>query len=270
MRKERSVKLDMKNYSSADIPLLEFDPHKSALIEPAKKVKNVDVPECCVLPFYPALIEHFRNDGKLTKIEELSTSGVSLMPIDVYKMDFHGRGITVAFPGVGAPNAGALLEELIGFGCRKFVACGWCGVLKPELTNGEIVIPALAVRDEGTSFHYLPPSRTVAMDQVVVGKLEKVLRQHKMKYETGKNWTTDAFYRETKIKIAKRKAEGCISVDMECSALLAIAKFRGLPLGMYMTASDNIGGDIWDTNIERGISKKEQLFLLAAEACLTL
>jgi uridine phosphorylase len=261
--------MDLKQYSSEDIPLLEFDPHKSALIEPPKKVKDTIVPECCVLPFYPALIEHFKHDSQLEKIEELSTSGVSLMPLDVYKMDFESKSVAVAFPGVGAPNAGALLEELIGFGCRKFVACGWCGVLKPELTNGEIIIPGIALRDEGTSFHYLPPSRTVEMESAVIIKLEAVLRKHHINYEVGKNWTTDAFYRETKIKIAKRKAEGCISVDMECSALLAIAKFRDVRLGMYMTASDSIGGDTWDTNIERGISKKEKLFLLSVEACLT-
>jgi uridine phosphorylase len=262
--------LNIKKYSSEEIPLLEFDSHKAALIEPRKKDKNIYLPECCVLPFYPALIEHFSETGKLKKIEELSTSGVSLMPLDVYKMEVDHDNVTVVFPGVGAPNAGALLEELIGFGCRKFVACGWCGVLKPELTNGEIIIPAVAVRDEGTSFHYLPPSRTVEMNTLVIHKLETVLNKHRIKYETGKNWTTDAFYRETKSKIARRKAEGCISVDMECSALLAIAQFRNVSLGMYMTASDNIGGDIWDANIERGISKKEKLFSLSVEACLLL
>jgi uridine phosphorylase len=262
--------LNIKKYSSEEIPLLEFDPDKEALIEPLKRDKNIYLPECCVLSFYPALIKRFNETGKLKKIEELSTSGVSILPLDVYKMDVDGTSVTVVFPGVGAPNAGALLEELIGFGCRKFMACGWCGVLKQELTNGEIVIPAVAVRDEGTSFHYLPPSRTVEMDASVITKLEEVLIKYGIKYEIGKNWTTDAFYRETKRKIARRKAEGCISVDMECSALLAIAKFRGVPLGMYMTASDNIGGDIWETNIERGISKREKLFRLSVEACLSL
>ena len=143
-------------------------------------------------------------------------------------------------------------------------------MLKPELKNGAIIIPAVAVRDEGTSYHYIAPSRTVEMNGIVVSKLEAILKKHHVTYEIGKNWTTDAFYRETRGKIATRKAEGCISVDMECSALLAVAQFRNVPLGLYMTASDNISGDTWDLNVERGYTIKEKLFWLSVEACLSL
>jgi uridine phosphorylase len=262
--------MEIKKFSPDNIPLLEFDPDKMALIEPHRIFKMANLPEYCVLPFYPSLIENLKQAGKLVRIHELSISGISLLPFDLYKTEFEKKSVTVAFPGVGAPYSAAIFEELIASGCRKFVACGWCGVLKPELKNGEIIIPAVAVRDEGTSYHYLSQSRTVEMDTNVVKKLETVLEKHHIAYETGKNWTTDAFYRETRGKIAIRKAEGCISVDMECSALLAVSQFRGVSLGLYMTASDNISGDTWDTNIERGFDKKEKLFWLSVEACLSL
>jgi len=91
------------------------------------------------------------------------------------------------FPGIGAPIAAAILEELIALGCRRFVACGSGGVLIPELKRGTVVIPDSAVRDEGTSYHYLPPSRTVEMNPLVVTKLENVLKKHHINYETGKS-----------------------------------------------------------------------------------
>ena len=84
--------------------------------------------------------------------------------IDIFVANTPLGDISVVFPGIGAPIASAILEELIALGCRKFVACGSGGVLKSELKRGTVVIPSYAVRDEGTSYHYLPPSRIVEMN----------------------------------------------------------------------------------------------------------
>ena len=179
--------------------------------------------------------------------------------------------VAVVFPGIGAPIAAAILEELIALGCRRFVACGSGGVLKPELKRGTVVIPDSAVRDEGTSYHYLRPARTVAMDPMVVTKLENVLKKHHINYETGKVWTTDAFYRETKKKIAERKAENCLMVEMECAAFLAVAKFRNVVFGQYLGAGDDVSGDEWDPRFESNTMPfTEKLFWLSVEACLSL
>jgi uridine phosphorylase len=163
------------------------------------------------------------------------------------------------------------LEELIALGCRRFVACGSGGVLIPELKRGTVVIPNSAVRDEGTSYHYLPPARTVEMDPMVITKLENVLQKHHINYETGKVWTTDAFYRETKKKIAERKAENCLMVEMECAAFLAVAKFRNVLFGQYLGAGDDVSGDEWDPRFESNTMPfTEKLFWLSVEACLSL
>ena len=108
--------------------------------------------------------------------------------------------------------AAGTFEELIAIGCRKFVACGSSGVLKSELKRGAVIIPDKAVRDEGASYHYCPPSREIQMEKAVVKKLEKVLIKHKINYEIGKTWTNDGFYRETKGKVDRRTREGCITV----------------------------------------------------------
>jgi uridine phosphorylase len=133
------------------------------------------------------------------------------------------------------------------------------------------VIPDSAVRDEGTSFHYLPPSRIIKADPQVVTRLENVLQKHRANYLTGMTWTLDAFYRETRSKVARRRAEGCLTVEMEFATYQAVAQFRGLSFGQYLMVGDDVSGDQWDS---RGFSyhspARERLFWLAAEAALTL
>jgi len=250
------------------IPLMEFDDEKTAIVEPTMVYNNVNPPEHCVMPIYRHLIEKLESDGRLEKIFELETP---LIPIDVYKIAFEGGLVTVVNPGVGAAWVAAHLEELIALGCRKFVACGSAGVLKAELRRGAIVIPNSAVRDEGTSYHYCPPSRIIGMNEEVVNDLELVLQKHMVNYEIGKTWTTDAPYRETKGKISKRKAEGCLTVDMECSALLAVSKFRKVKFGQYLAVGDDVSGQKWDPRyVDNEMPLQEKVFWLSIEACLEL
>jgi uridine phosphorylase len=254
-----------------DLPLFEFDSDTRALIEPKNLFKEDILPEYCVMPFYGSLVRKLKDAGQLEKVFELSTAGVSLVPTEVFKTTFEGKAVTVAFPGIGAPAAGAMMEELIALGCRKIMACGSCGVLKSELKPGALIIPSSALRDEGTSYHYWPPSRDIAMEESVVHVLEAVLQKHHIGYETGKTWTMDAFYRETRQKIARRKADGCITVEMECAALMAIARFRNVTFGQYLSAGDDISGDEWDLRfVADRMTFQEKIFRLSLEACLSL
>ena len=177
----------------------------------------------------------------------------------------------VAHPGIGAALAAGSFDEIIALGARKFVACGTAGVLKSELDMGSVVIVGSALRDEGTSYHYAPPSREIAADKEVIGKLEKVVQNHGVSYSIGKTWTTDGFYRETKGKVARRVAEGCIAVEMEASALIAAAQHRKVAFGQYLLACDDVSGENWDPRyVSDRISSDEKLFWLAVEACLSL
>jgi len=259
----------LPNIEMYQIPLTEFDRDKTAIIEAAGHVENINPPEHCIMPFYGSLIKKLKKDGRLEKIYELET--VLPTPIEVHKLDYGDKPVVVAHPGLGAPLAAGIFEELIALGCRKFVACGSAGVLKSELKRGAIVIPSSAVRDEGTSYHYCPPSRVIEMDREVVGKLEAVLVKHGIKYEIGKTWTTDAFYRETKGKVAKRKSEGCLTVEMECSALMAVARFRDVVFGQYLDAGDDVSGVEWDSRyVDNKLPFQEKVFWLSVEACFNL
>jgi uridine phosphorylase len=249
-----------------DYPILEFDAAPEAIIEPSRVLKPIDIPECCVLCFFQDVITKICD--KDTHIHHLA-SEIGANPI--YRLTYEGQELAVIHPGVGAPLAAGFLEEVIALGCRKFIACGGCGVLNSEIAVGHVVIPSTAIRDEGTSYHYLPPSREVYASQAGIAALETVLRRHHIPYVIGKTWTTDALYRETRAKMERRKAEGCSTVEMEAAAFFAVAQYRGVTFAQILYGGDDLSGDEWNHRDWLGqVSTREKLFWLAAEACLSL
>ncbi|MEP7293658.1 MAG: nucleoside phosphorylase [Chloroflexota bacterium] len=246
-------------------PILEFDPALEAFIEPGKVLSRLDhLPEYCVLCFFADVISS-------VCVESIHHLGSEIGKNPIYVVEREGTRFAVVHPGVGAPLAAAFLEELIALGCRKFIACGGAGVLNPEIALGHLVIPTSAVRDEGTSYHYLPPGREVAASAKGIRAIQETLDAHAVPYVTGKTWTTDAIYRETPVKIARRRDEGCLTVEMEAAAFFAVAQFRGVTFAQILYGGDDLSGDIWDhRDWVRQPSTRETLFWLAAEACLRL
>jgi uridine phosphorylase len=249
-------------------PILEFDPAREAMLDPQKVVARIDIAERCVVCFFQDVLEALVREGRL-KQRVCQRSEIGDHP--VYEMEHAGQRLAVFHPGVGAPLAAALLEEVIALGCNTFVACGGAGGLNRELALGHIVVPHSAVRDEGTSYHYLPPSREVAASPEAVAAIEATLRERDYPYVVAKTWTTDAIYRETPAKIQARRAEGCVTVEMETATFFAVAQFRGVRFGQLLYAGDDLSGDVWDgREWTRQASTREQLFWLAAEACLRI
>ncbi|NDJ61240.1 MAG: nucleoside phosphorylase [Chloroflexi bacterium] len=224
------------------------------------------LPERCVMTFFAQVIADVCADAPV-----LSSLGSELGAHPVYQLDHDGQQIAVIHAGLGAPLSAALLEELIALGCRKFVACGGAGVLDSSIPVGHVVVPTSAVRDEGTSYHYLPPGREVAPSAAGVAAIEATLTANDIPYLTGKTWTTDAIYRETPAKIARRRGEGCLTVEMEAAAFFAVAQFREVTFAQLLYGGDDVGGDTWD---HRGwvaqTSTREKLFWLAVESAVRL
>jgi len=251
-----------------DYPILDFDPSRGAIIEPSRIVRPIDVPEHCVLCFFRDVIEKLgrRPDARL-----LSERTWECGSYPLYELDLDGRRLAAFHMPVGAPLAVGMLEELIALGCRKFIACGGAGVLDKEIAVGRILVPTMAVRDEGTSYHYLPPSREVAASPEAVAAIEAILKDRGIDYLEVKTWTTDAPYRETPAMVARRRAEGCLTVEMEAAAFFAVARFRGVILAQMLYAGDDVSAADWDTRdwVSRA-SVRDRLFSLAAEACLRL
>lgn len=251
-----------------DYPILEFDTTRDAIIEPGRIVKPRDVPEHCVLSFFSEAVDAICGDGKARRVANFKWEDGGH---PVYELDVNGRRLAVAHPGIGGPMAAALLEEIIALGCRKFIACGGAGVLDKALAVGHLLVPSAAVRDEGTSYHYLPPGREVNASAAAVAAIERVLRANQIEYLVSKTWTTDAPYRETRELIRRRQAEGCLTVEMEAASFFAVAEFRGITFGQILYGGDDVSGAEWDhRSWQSKTAIRERLFWLAAEACLSL
>src|SRR5574341_348754 len=249
-------------------PILEFAPAREAMIEPSRVFQPRDVPEHCVICFFREVIEKIASE-KQAKIA--ATHHWEDGPHHLYEIEHQGKRLAFIHPGVGAPMAAGILEDAVAHGCRKFIVCGGCGVLEKGIAVGHLIVVSSAIRDEGTSYHYLPPSREVTANPLGIAVLESTLKQQGLPYLNGKTWTTDAPYRETPAKVAARRREGCLTVEMEAASLMAVAEFRGVILGQVLYGGDDLSSEEWS---DRGwVSRhdvRESLFWLAAEACLSL
>lgn len=245
-------------------PILEFDTSGEAILQPQPPATHQPVPRRAVMCFFREVLDALVAAGRLQEIGRLKSE---IGPNPLYRLEHGDQALLILHPGVGAPLAAGFLEEIIALGVRKVMVCGGCGVLTPEIAAGQVVVITSAVRDEGTSYHYLPPSREVSADPRAVAALVGVLEAHGVPYRLGKTWTTDAIYRETSGRRARRVAEGCQVVEMEAAALLAVARFRGISLGQAVYGGDLVIPEGWDERewLNRA-SDRERLFWLAVEA----
>jgi len=252
-----------------DYPILEFDPDPDAIISAQRLITPIEgMPRHALLCFFGDQIARMAEEGIAEPISDIrGEMGRHI----IYRIEHQGQPLAIVQPGVGAPLAAGFVEEMIAKGCDRFIACGGAGVLDREIAAGHLLIPTEALRDEGTSYHYMSPSRWVSPDPVAVQAIEATLAENGIEFLRCKTWTTDAFYRETPKKVAKRKAEGCLCVEMEASALFAAARFRDVPLAQVLYAGDDVSGLDWDPrewNDRHDV--RERVIWLAAEACLRL
>ncbi|WP_298008490.1 MULTISPECIES: nucleoside phosphorylase [Anaerolinea] len=246
-------------------PILEFDPDPTAILNPHCPSCEAVQSTRAVLCFFADILKESVERGELRVIGMLG-SEIGENPIYLHETPTRPP-VIVIHPGVGAPLAAGFLEEILSMGVEKVIVYGGCGVLKPEIRVGDALIPVEAVRDEGTSYHYLPPSRSVSASLQAVQALEQVCRAMGVHYRTTKTWTTDAFYRETPAKRARRLAEGCEIVEMEAAALFAVARFRKVTLGQIVYGGDLVLPEGWDSrawNSRRGA--RRLLYEIALEA----
>jgi len=145
----------------------------------------------------------------------------------------------------GAPGTIMLLEELIAFGVRQAVFLGYCGAIREEISIGDIVFPTGAVREDGTSYHYLPKGEKSRPDPKIQRKLVNSMGGTGLLFHQGRIWTTDAPYRETPEKIRRYGREGVLGVEMEMAAAFAFGKAKGVSVGAVLIVSDKVTEKEW-------------------------
>jgi uridine phosphorylase len=221
-----------------------------------------------VICFFADVLSALVTEGRL---QEVGAMGSEIGRHPVYLMEHHGRQLLVFHPGVGAPLAAGLLEEMIALGVKNYIVCGGCGVLDKAIAAGHPVILTDAVRDEGTSYHYLSPTRLAQASKKATAALQRVLERSGLEFQTGISWTTDAIYRETSGRRALRLADGCSVVEMEAAAFFAVAEFRGAELGQIVYGGDLVVPEGWDGRAwHKRTDDRRMMFELAADALLEL
>lgn len=148
----------------------------------------------------------------------------------------------------GSPAAGMLMETLIASGIRQVIMVGDAGSLTGDCKIGDILLPTWGIREEGTSFHYLAANERCEPSKNLVDELRKPL--HSIEHHEGGVWTTDAPFRETPAKITRFRKQGAIAVEMECTALMAIASFRDIQFAAVLTITDELFSGKWNVGFK--------------------
>lgn len=234
--------------------LHEFDPNPAAVINPSDVYQPIpDCPKTAVSCFER---HTFRRMVERLGAVEIGRVSCATLEMPIYRAAYQGREVALFQSYVGAPFCVGMLEDLFFFGVEKVVLFGACGVLDKAIANCGIIVPISALRDEGTSFHYAPPGDEIEVNPKYREEFCRILARHGCSCVQGKVWTTDAFYRETAEKAARRRAHGCVCVDMECSAVAALAQFRGKEVFHFFHGADSLDGEAWD---RRGLGSRYDL-----------
>lgn len=166
-------------------------------------------------------------------------------PVPIYRFREQPE-ILLTLGQVGCPACAGNLDLFHAMGIRKVMFCGGGGVLDRDIPVGRLLVVDGAIRDEGFSYQYLPPSRVVYSDPAVTETIVRCLDEKQVPYLRGLTWTTDALFRETEDRIARRKREGARIVEMEQAGCLAVAQFRGFSYGALIYGGDDLSGEKWD------------------------
>ncbi len=246
--------------------LEEFDFSKEAVINPSMVVDKIDgFPEITVSCFSKKVFNSVLSLFKPKLIAEVH-SAVGANPI--YEIEYKGERFAFYQSYVGEPKCINDYEEILAMGSKCLILFGTCGVLDKSIDDCGIIIPTKAIRDEGCSYHYAPPSDTIDVNIKYADLFKIVLGEAGYSYVEGTTWTIDACYRETRNKVNRRKEHGAVTVEMECAGMQALCNFRETDFFQFFYAADNLDGNTWEprslsANVRLG--EKTKIALLAFE-----
>lgn len=190
-------------------------------------VKKGKFPKKYIILFQKSSEKYIRKKYRLKPIVDIHHSRIYIR-----------KGIGyVRIEGIGAPQTVAVVEELIALGGKEFVIVGTAGGLQ----DFGVYVCDRAIRDEGTSHHYLPNNKYALPNLFLTKKIAKYFDKKKVKYKRAATWTIDAPYRETKKEIEHYKKEKVATVEMEASAVFAVAQVRKVKAAAVFVVTDVLG-----------------------------
>ena len=218
-------------------------------------------PENIILCYSPGLMTHIKDTCAIT---EARLSGGTLYSFTETSSPV---GVVGNF-GFGAPVAVTLSEVLIAAGVNRIINIGVAGTLQKHIDIGDIVVCEKAIRDEGTSYHYLEPDTYAYPHPELTDHIKTILDKNGTEYFIGPSWTIDAPYRETIAEVVKYQEEGVLTVEMEASALFALGTHRNVEVGSIFTISDSLADLKWrpEFHSERATKGLEKIFEIALDS----
>lgn len=245
-----------------------FDNNSPAIINP-KIVDGLLKFDACLVTFSDKIeayvIKHYN-------AKQIASFRFVTGTTPIYSIDYKGKSFAFFKTYVGAPACvGSIEDTLAKIKTNKYIVFGGAGCLNKEIARGKIMIPTEAYRDEGTSYHYMPASDYIKIKNATI--VEQFMKENNIPHIAGRGWTTDSFYRETRNNFEKRKADGCISVDMECASIQSMCDFRGLDFYTFFSSGDLLDAPAWDDRKYgdisiRGSQHDPTLFKIAIELAL--
>lgn len=220
-------------------PILEFDDNKIAKLNPTSFVDQFFETNKLIITFFPEVMDKLVSEGRI--ILERTIGGEN--PVLIYR--FIDSEILITLGIVGCPSCAGNLDLFNAMGINKVMFCGGGGVLDKNIEVGQILVVDGAIRDEGFSYHYIEPSRYIYTNPKVAKTIIQYLEDNSITYIRGLTWTTDAIFRETSDKIARRKEEGAKIVEMEQAGCIAVSQFRGFEYGALIYGGDDVSQDEW-------------------------
>ena len=211
------------------------------LIEAVRRdrgAKSGPIPRICVLDFDGDLTDRLVHNGRSSRSPSWSCFHTTMEEVEL-----EGAPVGVVGRTIGGPYAVLIAEQMLSQGAEVIVGLTSAGRISPALPLPSLVVPTDAVRDEGTSFHYLPPGSPACAPQSVVDALSSELQGIGLPVTQGRVWTTDAPYRETASQIERHAAAGVLAVEMQAASLFALAQVRGARIGVVAHVSNSAAED---------------------------
>jgi len=236
------------------------------IIDPSEYVKreNIVLPtDKCILTFSSRTTRTI-----IDFMEKYESMPIKIPIFDPTIGEYSGTKIFTATLNVGAPASVMALELLIAAGAKKIIIIGAAGSTHPDVEIGDIFLPTWGIREEGTSYHYMPPNYKPKPNRTLLNRLKSEIEkisQGSIKIVEGGVWSIDAVFRETKDKMREYRKKGVVGVDMESTALMTVADYRGVALAIALIISDELREDSWIYVWEsEKIIKSERILSLAS------
>jgi uridine phosphorylase len=214
-----------------------------------KGLNNCEVPSICILDPDGDIVEYLLKTGKAHL-----NSCWACYHTKLYNFKYNDTEFGIIGTAVGASFAVLLAEQLFVSGCELLISVTSAGAINNPANNSRFTLINKAYRDEGTSFHYLPPSEYTCIGSEILDKLKNAFFGSGLSVEVGDSWTTDAPYRETASAIESAKEKGIHSVEMEAAALYAFAKAKNRNVVCFAHLTNNMAqfGSDFEKGLENG------------------